>query len=212
MIDVDALAWDKMDGLLPAVVQDADSGEVRMIGYMNREALGATIADGFVTFFSRSRQQLGRKGESSGDTLALLSVTADCDGDALLVIARPNGPTCHTGTTSCFGNRKAPGVGFVADLERILVERATADPATSYTARLVGEGIKRIAQKVGEEGVETVIAALNETENDLINEASDLIFHLLVLLKEKNISLETISRNLEQRHVSRPATQQEKQK
>ena len=138
MIDMDTLAWERMDGLLPAIVQDADSGEVRMLGYMDRAALEATIADGFVTFFSRSRQRLWRKGESSGNTLALVDVTADCDGDALLVIARPNGPTCHTGTTSCFGDRRGAG-DWLHRRPRTACSPSVpvADPAQSYTARLV---------------------------------------------------------------------------
>jgi phosphoribosyl-ATP pyrophosphohydrolase/phosphoribosyl-AMP cyclohydrolase len=206
MIDMDALAWEKMDGLLPAVVQDADSGEVRMVGYMNRDALRVTLSDGFVTFFSRSRKRLWRKGESSGDTLALVSITQDCDGDALLVIARPNGPTCHTGTTSCFGNRQAPGVGFVADLERILVERTKADPATSYTARLVGEGIKRIAQKVGEEGVETALAGVAGDASEVTSEAADLTYHLTLLLQARGLGWREVVDELRRRHADSSAT------
>src|SRR5690349_9006 len=123
MIDLGSLAWDRMGGLLPAIVQDADSGTVRMVGYMDREALRVTIADGFVTFFSRSRERLWRKGETSGNTLSLVAITPDCDRDALLVTARPNGPTCHKGLDSCFGDGVAPGTAFIADLEKLLALR-----------------------------------------------------------------------------------------
>ena len=206
MIELDALAWERMGGLLPAVVQDADSGEVRMLGYMNQEALGATIADGFVTFFSRSRNRLWRKGESSGNTLALVEIAADCDGDSLLVIARPNGPTCHTGSTSCFGDRQAQGTGFLADLERVLVERATADPAESYTARLMNEGIKRIAQKVGEEGVETALAGVAGDERDVTGEAADLIYHLALLLSARGLGWRQVTDELRRRHADGSAS------
>ena len=176
MIGSDSLAWDRMDGLIPAIVQDSASGEVRMLGYMNRAALDATIATGLVTFFSRSRGSLWRKGETSGNTLALVSIAKDCDGDALLITATPNGPTCHNGTTSCFGDNQATGTGFIADLERVLANRANADPATSYTARLLGEGVKRIAQKVGEEGVETALAGVGGDDAEVASEAADLTY------------------------------------
>ena len=154
MIDPASLDWARMDGLIPAIVQDAASGEVRMLGYMDRAALDATIADKLVTFHSRSREKLWRKGETSGNLLDLVDISADCDRDALLVLASPRGPTCHTGTPSCFGSDGPPGMGFLATLKQTVATRATADPATSYTARLIGEGVKRLAQKVGEEGVE----------------------------------------------------------
>ena len=134
MIDSNSLAWERMDGLIPAIVQDAASGEVRMLGYMNRAALDATVSTGLVTFFSRSRNELWQKGETSGNSLALVSIAKDCDGDALLITATSNGPTCHNGTSSCFGDDQATGTGFITNLERILADRATADPATSYTA------------------------------------------------------------------------------
>lgn len=206
MIDVGALAWDRMGGMLPAIVQDAASGEVRMLGYMNRAALEATVADGFVTFFSRSRGTLWRKGESSGNTLTVVAIAADCDGDALLVTAAPHGPTCHTGTTSCFGDRIAQGTGFIAELERVLAERATADPATSYTARLMGEGIKRIAQKVGEEGVETALAGVAGDDAEVASEGADLIYHLTLLLHARGLSWSPVIDELRRRHAASSAT------
>ena len=206
MIDSDSLAWDRMDGMIPAIVQDAASGEVRMLGYMNRAALDATIATGLVTFFSRSRGCLWQKGETSGNTLALVSIAKDCDGDALLVIATPNGPTCHNGTTSCFGDNQATGTGFIADLERILVTRATADPATSYTARLIGEGIKRIAQKVGEEGVETALAGVAGDDAEVASEAADLTYHLTLLLQARGLSWAPVVDELRRRHAASKAT------
>lgn len=206
MIDSDSLEWARMDGMIPAIVQDSASGEVRMLGYMNRDALEATIATGFVTFFSRSRNKLWRKGETSGNTLALVSIAADCDGDALLITAIPNGPTCHNGTTSCFGNYQAPGTGFVADLERILAARAQADPATSYTARLLGEGVKRIAQKVGEEGVETALAGVAGDDAEVTSEAADLTYHLTLLLQARGLSWAAVIDELRRRHADSEAT------
>ena len=206
MIDSDSLAWDRMDGMIPAIVQDSASGEVRMLGYMNRAALDATIATGFVTFFSRSRNKLWCKGETSGNTLALVSIARDCDGDALLVTATPNGPTCHNGTTSCFGDGQTPGTGFIAELERILTARAKADPATSYTARLLGEGVKRIAQKVGEEGVETALAGVAGDDSEVASEAADLTYHLILLLHARGLSWAPVIDELRRRHAASNAT------
>ena len=206
MIDSDSLAWERMDGMIPAIVQDSASGEVRMLGYMNRAALDATIATGFVTFFSRSRNKLWRKGETSGNTLALVSIAKDCDGDALLVTATPNGPTCHNGTTSCFGDNQATGTGFIAELERILTARAKADPATSYTARLLGEGVKRIAQKVGEEGVETALAGVAGDDAEVASEAADLTYHLTLLLHARDLSWAPVVGELRRRHAASKAT------
>ena len=160
MIDADQIDWAKMDGLVPAIVQHAATGEVRMLGYMDRAALDATIADRLVTFHSRSRGGPWRKGETSGNLLDLVDIRIDCDRDALLVLAVPRGPTCHTGSDSCFGDDGAPGFAFLATLAATVAARAAADPATSYTARLIGEGTKRLAQKVGEEGVEVALAAV----------------------------------------------------
>ena len=206
MIDNDSLAWDRMDGMIPAIVQDAASGEVRMLGYMNRAALDATIATGLVTFFSRSRGSLWQKGETSGNTLALVGIAKDCDGDALLITATSNGPTCHNGTTSCFGDNQATGTGFIAELERILATRATADPATSYTARLIGEGIKRIAQKVGEEGVETALAGVAGDDAEVACEAADLTYHLTLLLQARGLSWAPVVDELRRRHAASKAT------
>lgn len=206
MIEPKDLAWDRMDGMLPAVVQHADSGEVRMVGYMNRAALQATIDEGFVTFFSRSRQALWRKGESSGNTLVVVDVSTDCDGDALLVTARPAGPTCHTGTSSCFGEDLAPGTGFIAELEHRLVERGRADPADSYTARLLAEGTKRLAQKVGEEGVETALAAVAGDDAEVVSEAADLVYHLTILLQSRGLRWQSVVDELRTRHAASKAT------
>ena len=206
MIEVEKLAWDRMDGMIPAIVQDKASGEVRMFGYMNREALEATIASGFVTFFSRSRGALWRKGETSGNTLALVSIAADCDSDALLVTATPTGPTCHNGTSSCFGDHVSQGTGFIAELERVLADRATADQATSYTARLLSEGIKRIAQKVGEEGVETALAGVAGDDAEVTSEAADLVYHLALLLQARGLSWASVIDELRRRHADSKAT------
>jgi len=195
------LAWDKMDGLLPAIVQEDVTGQVLMLGYMNREALAATQASGFVTFYSRSKNRLWRKGETSGNGLQLVDIAADCDGDALLVRARPQGPTCHLGTASCFGG-DAVGAGWLATLERIVAERAAADPATSYTARLLAEGPAKAAQKVGEEGVEVALAAVSRDADGLIEESADLLFHLLVTLKSRDVSLAQVVDRLRSRHKS----------
>ena len=177
------LAWDKMDNLLPAIVQDALSGKVLMQGYMDQDALTKTLETGKVTFFSRSKQRLWTKGETSGHTLDLVSVACDCDQDSLLVLANPNGPTCHTGAESCWFEGNTPAFTFLADLERVLAARKDADPKSSYTASLYNKGIKRIAQKVGEEGVETALAATVHDKEELKNEAADLLYHLTVLLQ-----------------------------
>lgn len=188
---------------MPAIVQDADTQQVLMLGYMNAEALQRTLDTKRVTFFSRSKDRLWVKGESSGHFLDVVDVTADCDADALLVRARPNGPTCHRGTCSCFGEGGASGAGFLAELERTVGQRIAAGGEKSYTARLVAEGVKRIAQKVGEEGVETALAATAGTNEELAGEAADLLFHLIVLLRAKGLSLGDAVRVLEQRHAAK---------
>lgn len=192
--------WQKGAGLLPAVVQDVDTQQVLMLGYMNAEALEQTLATKRVTFFSRSKNRPWVKGETSGHFLDLVSVTADCDSDALLVLARPNGPTCHRGTCSCFSEGGATGAGFLAELDRTVAARIASGDEKSYTARLVREGVPRVAQKVGEEGVETALAAVTGTSEQLASEAADLIYHLIVLLRAKNLSLTAALAVLESRH------------
>jgi phosphoribosyl-AMP cyclohydrolase / phosphoribosyl-ATP pyrophosphohydrolase len=200
---VTALDWDKNDGLLPAIVQDARSGQVLMLAYMNREALRVTLAEKRATFFSRSRNRLWTKGESSGHWLHVVDVEADCDRDTLLVLASPEGPTCHTGTRSCFGDEleaEAAGLSFLVRLESVIAQRITDRPEGSYTARLWSEGPTRIAQKVGEEGVEVALAAVTQEDERLIGESADLLYHLALLLKSRNLSLTSVVRELEQRH------------
>ncbi len=197
---LESLAWEKMDGLLPAVVQDADTLQVLMLGYMSREALEKTRATGRVTFQSRSRGGLWTKGETSGNYLELVDVTPDCDGDALLVRARPAGPTCHRGTTSCFGDAQAPGLGFLAHLARVIARRAREKPKSSYTVELLEAGVPRVAQKVGEEAVESVIAALGPDRAAQAGETADLLYHLLVLCQATGTPLESALEILRQRH------------
>ncbi|CDS91948.1 fused phosphoribosyl-AMP cyclohydrolase; phosphoribosyl-ATP pyrophosphatase [Sphingobacterium sp. PM2-P1-29] len=192
------LDFSKSDGLVPVIVQDAQTLEVLMLGYMNEEAWQKTQAEKRVTFFSRSKNRLWTKGEESGNFLEVVGLHIDCDQDTVLIKARPTGPTCHTGSRSCFNTEF--NQNFVLELERIIKHRYEFPSDESYVNRLRSKGINKIAQKVGEEAVETVIAALTETEHDFINETSDLLFHLLVLLREKGISLETIAKNLESRH------------
>ncbi len=194
----DRLDWSKGDGLLPAIVQDVVTGEVRMLGFMNRQALEDTERSGFVTFYSRSRQRLWRKGESSGNLLAVEAILPDCDADTLLVLAAPAGPTCHTGSRSCFGERAAE-VGPIAPLARRTRQRASASPEQSYTARLLAAGPKRIAQKVGEEGVEVALAAVAGNSAEVTSEAADLLYHLTVLLQVSGSSWEDVAAELRSR-------------
>ncbi|MEQ9878834.1 bifunctional phosphoribosyl-AMP cyclohydrolase/phosphoribosyl-ATP diphosphatase HisIE [Pectobacterium aroidearum] len=193
------LDWEKTDGMLPVVVQHAVSGEVLMLGYMNQDALQATEKSGKVTFFSRTKQRLWTKGESSGHFLNVVSITPDCDNDTLLILVNPIGPTCHLGTSSCF-SPAASDWTFLYQLEQLLAERKHADPDSSYTARLYASGTKRIAQKVGEEGLETALAATVHDREELTNEAADLMYHLLVLLQDQDLDLATIINRLKERH------------
>jgi phosphoribosyl-ATP pyrophosphohydrolase/phosphoribosyl-AMP cyclohydrolase len=201
------LDWAKGDGLLPAIVQHWRSGEVLMLGYMTAEALALTRATGKVTFFSRSKQRLWVKGEQSGNTLRLKSIRVDCDGDTLLVQAEPAGPTCHRGSFSCFGERAQvrPPLGFLAELDALVSSRHAERPAGSYTTALFESGIRRMAQKVGEEGVETALAAVAQDDAALLGEAADLLFHLTVALRGRHLGLADVVDVLAARHGAPPA-------
>ena len=204
MIDINSLDWQKMDGLLPAIIQDAEAGHVLMLGYMNAEALARTIQMGKVTFYSRSKQRLWTKGETSGNVLELVDIAADCDNDALLIAAHPTGPTCHLNTWTCFGSEARFAIGFLDDLARVIRGRRDADFEKSYTSRLLSDGPKRIAQKLGEEGVETALAAVAGDKAELANEAADLVYHLLVLLEACDASLADVIDVLAERHAVSP--------
>ena len=201
-MNIDDLAWEKMDGLIPAIVQDAFDGRVLMQGYMTKEALRVTFESGRVTFWSRSRRQLWTKGETSSNYLDLVDVHPDCDLDCLLIRARQEGPTCHLGLDTCFDKegKVSPDLAFLADLERVIATRDEERPAGSYTTSLLESGIKRIAQKVGEEGVETALAAAAGGDEELLNESADLIYHLLVLLRSRKLELGSLVEVLRIRH------------
>jgi len=204
--DINALQWQKMDGLIPAIVQDAFDGRVLMQAYMNSEALASSLDSGKVTFWSRSRQELWTKGETSGNTLQLVTIHADCDSDCLLVLAIPCGPTCHRNTDTCFDSdehKVMPELAFLTGLERLISQRDVERPEGSYTTKLFEAGIKRIAQKVGEEGVETALAAVAGDHEELINESADLLYHLLVLLRASGLGLSDVTRVLSSRHFDR---------
>jgi phosphoribosyl-ATP pyrophosphohydrolase/phosphoribosyl-AMP cyclohydrolase len=198
--DIPDLAWDKMGGLLPAAVQDDSSLQLLMLGYMNEEALRQTLASGLVTFHSRSKDRLWTKGETSGNYLKLVAILPDCDNDALLVRAEPVGPTCHLGTDSCFTDEGPDGVGWLGRLAQIVAERASADPKDSYTARLLKEGPSRVAQKIGEEGVEVALAGAGGTREECIGESADLIYHLTVLMQARGFGWEDVTAKLRERH------------
>ncbi len=202
-IDAGQLDWAKGDGLLPAIVQHWQSGEVLMLGYMNAEALAETQRSGHVTFHSRSKNRLWTKGESSGHVLQLKSIRVDCDADTLLVQADPHGPTCHTGTSSCFDNAVRSPLGFLAELDTLVAQRHADRPEGSYTTSLFEGGIRRMAQKVGEEGVETALAAVAQDDAELLGEAADLIFHLTVVLRARGLSLGDVAGLLAERHAAR---------
>jgi len=205
---VDELDWNKGSGLLPAVVQHADTGAVLMVGYMSREALRDTLASRRVTFFSRTRQALWTKGETSGNFLDVVSVSGDCDADAILVLAHPAGPVCHNGTPTCFPQAEptqANRLAFLARLERIVGQRIARKPEGSYTAELFTQGPTRIAQKIGEEGVEVALAAVGDDDAKVIGESADLLYHLVLLLRQRGLSLEDVATELELRHEGRRA-------
>ncbi|MBO6190681.1 MAG: bifunctional phosphoribosyl-AMP cyclohydrolase/phosphoribosyl-ATP diphosphatase HisIE [Alloprevotella sp.] len=193
--------FQKGGGLVPAIVQDATTGRVLMLGYMNEEALQKTQTSGLVTFFSRSRGELWTKGETSGHYLHLVSIAADCDADALLVKVRPDGPTCHTGTDTCWGERNEPAtLAFLAELQDFIEERQREMPEGSYTTSLFRDGVNRMAQKVGEEALEACIEAVGGTNERLIYEASDMLYHLIVLLTHKGLRIEDVVAELKERH------------
>lgn len=194
---IDALDWERQSGLLPAIVQDAGTLRVLMLGYMDRAALQATLDTRHVTFFSRSKGRLWTKGEQSGHFLQLVSIEGDCDNDTLLVLAHPQGPTCHLQRTSCFP--QAPG-NFLTELDALVAQRERERPPGSYTTRLFEAGVRSIAQKVGEEGVETALAAVAQQDADVAGEAADLLYHLLVLLRSRGMALENAVAVLQTRH------------
>jgi len=197
-IDTNSLDWEKTAGLLPVIIQNYKTLEVLMLGYMNAEALEKTQAEGKVTFFSRSKNRLWTKGETSNNFLYVKELFVDCDNDTILIKADAVGPTCHTGSRSCF--KTDFNQNFIFELENIINDRYENPVEGSYINKMRSKGLNKIAQKVGEEGVETVIAALAESEEELIGEASDLLFHLMFLLKEKGLSIQDIAKNLEKRH------------
>ncbi|EKO3572529.1 MULTISPECIES: bifunctional phosphoribosyl-AMP cyclohydrolase/phosphoribosyl-ATP diphosphatase HisIE [Vibrio] len=199
---VERIDWQKVDGLIPAIVQDFDSSQVLMMGYMNPEALEVTLTTKQVTFYSRSKQRLWTKGETSGHVLHLRNLALDCDQDTLLVKVNPIGPTCHTGTTTCWDgdSQEESQMVWLHQLEQLLAARQSADPESSYTASLYASGTKRIAQKVGEEGVEVALAAATGDKAELISESADLIYHLLVLLQDQGLALSDVIDKLKQRH------------
>lgn len=196
--------WKKTGGLVPAIVQDSATLQVLMLGYMNDAALRKTLRTKRVTFFSRTKGRLWTKGETSKNYLRVVSVQVDCDHDTLLIAAQPDGPTCHRGTVSCFGDGGASGVGFLAHLDQVVTARIKSGDASSYTVRLAREGVQRVAQKVGEEGVETALAALSAKDPEFAGEAADLLYHLIVLLRVRRLSLADAVAVLEKRHAPKP--------
>ncbi|HEY0942114.1 MAG TPA: bifunctional phosphoribosyl-AMP cyclohydrolase/phosphoribosyl-ATP diphosphatase HisIE [Steroidobacter sp.] len=203
---IESFDWSKGEGLLPAIVQDATNGKVLMLGYMNREALRKTLGEKRVTFYSRSKQRLWTKGETSGNFLHLVDAAVDCDNDSLLITAHPDGPTCHNGTDSCFGDAistTATQLAFLARLESVIEKRVSERPEGSYTARLWSDGKTRMAQKVGEEGVEVALAAVTQDDDKFVGEAADLLFHLTLLLKSRQLSLLDVLTELERRHAAK---------
>ncbi|MGA2778498.1 MAG: bifunctional phosphoribosyl-AMP cyclohydrolase/phosphoribosyl-ATP diphosphatase HisIE [Steroidobacteraceae bacterium] len=206
MTALSELDWGKGDGLLPAIVQDATTGAVLMLGYMNRDALEATLSRGRVTFWSRSKGRLWTKGETSGNFLELRGLAADCDGDTLLILAEPKGPACHLNTPTCWGeappHAAAEQLAFLGKLQSIVRERIRDRPPGSYTATLLDQGIVRIAQKVGEEGLELALAGVAQSDQAIVAEAADLLYHAMVLLEVKHLSLAQVVVELEKRHAA----------
>lgn len=202
--DRERLDWAQGDNLLPAIVQHWRDGRVLMLGYMNREALDATLDSGKITFYSRSKRRLWMKGERSGCVLVLRDLRVDCDGDTLLVLAEPHGPTCHRGSESCFGDDIAPELAFLSQLDVVVAGRDSDRSEDSYTSRLFKSGTRRIAQKVGEEGVETALAAVIQEDAELLGESADLFFHLLVLLRVRGLGISDLVNTLRARHAVVP--------
>jgi phosphoribosyl-ATP pyrophosphohydrolase/phosphoribosyl-AMP cyclohydrolase len=203
--DIERIDWNKSDGLVPVIVQHASSGSVLMLGYMNREALAATLERGRVVFYSRSKQRLWEKGETSGNFLQLVDLRADCDADTLLLSALPAGAVCHTGNASCFGDEPltaAAPLSFLLELERVIAQRIVEAPEGSYTAKLYARGVRRVAQKVGEEGLEVALAGAGEPDDALVAECADLLYHLLVLLRSRSLPLAAVIEELRRRHAA----------
>jgi phosphoribosyl-ATP pyrophosphohydrolase/phosphoribosyl-AMP cyclohydrolase len=203
--NLDTVNFSRDAGLVPAVVQDASTGAVLMLGYMNREALAATFERGRVVFFSRSRQRLWEKGESSGNSLTLEQIHLDCDADTLLVTVHPAGPVCHAGTATCFGDdplTQGESLAFLGDLERVIDERIATRPEGSYSAQLLAEGPRRLAQKVGEEGLEVALAAAGGGDQEVIGEVSDLLYHVLLMLRSRGLTLAQVVTELRARHAA----------
>ncbi|CAM3616192.1 bifunctional phosphoribosyl-AMP cyclohydrolase/phosphoribosyl-ATP diphosphatase HisIE [Vibrio aquimaris] len=199
---IERINWSKVDGLVPAIIQDFRSSQVLMMGYMNQEALAKTAETGKVTFFSRTKERLWTKGEASGNALQLINMSLDCDNDTLLVKVEPIGPTCHLGNTSCWDvdPQEESQMVWLSQLERLLEARKNADPESSYTASLYAKGTKRISQKVGEEGVEVALAATSGDKSELVCESADLVYHLMVLLQDQGLSMNDVINKLKQRH------------
>lgn len=195
-----ALDFDKMNGLVPAIIQDADTAKVLMLGFMNKEAYEKTVETGKVTFFSRTKNRLWTKGEQSGNFLHVVSIKADCDNDTLLIMVHPDGPVCHTGTDTCWGEKNEQDIMFLKELQDFIDRRRQEMPDKSYTTSLFNSGVNKMAQKVGEEAVETVIEACNGTDERLIYEGADLLYHLIVLLTYKGYRIEDLARELKERH------------
>jgi phosphoribosyl-AMP cyclohydrolase / phosphoribosyl-ATP pyrophosphohydrolase len=202
-LDIEKLNFEKLGGLLPAVILDNNNNQVLMLGFMNRESLNKTLETNYVTFYSRTKKSLWTKGETSGNYLKLINISVDCDNDTLLVYAEPKGPTCHTGNYSCFNVNNIKSLNFLNELFNLIKDRKKELPENSYTTKLFKEGENRIIQKVGEEAVETVIAAKNKDKNEIINETSDLIYHLFVMLADQEIELSEIVDNLKKRRGSK---------
>ncbi|MEI7811452.1 MAG: bifunctional phosphoribosyl-AMP cyclohydrolase/phosphoribosyl-ATP diphosphatase HisIE [Ignavibacteria bacterium] len=201
MIDINKLDFNKMNGLIPAIITDCKNDKVLMLGFMNKESLEKTIETGLVTFFSRTKNRLWTKGETSGNCLKLVNILSDCDNDSLLISAIPEGNTCHTGDYSCFGLKEDENsIDFLNDLFSLIKKRKIEMPEKSYTTKLFKEGANRIIQKVGEEAIETVIAAKNRDKAEIVNEVSDLFYHLFVMLAEQEIEFTEIVNNLQKRH------------